>query len=84
MAIDLKPGDEVITSTYTFFATAGAVARLNADGFVDIDPLTYNIDATQLATAITDRTRAIIPCTSTGKSRTWIRLWRSPGRINFM
>lgn len=62
MAIDLKPGDEVITSTYTFFATAGAVARLNAKPvFVDIDPLTYNIDAKQLATAITDRTRAIIP-----------------------
>lgn len=62
MAIDLKPGDEVITSTYTFFATAGAVARLNAKPvFVDIDPLTYNIDATQVAAAITDRTRAIIP-----------------------
>lgn len=62
MAIDLKPGDEVITSTYTFFATAGAVARLNAKPvFVDIDPLTYNIDAKQVAAAITDRTRAIIP-----------------------
>jgi dTDP-4-amino-4,6-dideoxygalactose transaminase len=62
MAIDLKPGDEVITSTYTFFATAGAVARLNAKPvFVDIDPLTYNIDAQQVAAAITDRARAIIP-----------------------
>lgn len=62
MAIDLKPGDEVITSTYTFFATAGAVARLSAKPvFVDIDPLTYNIDAKQVAAAITDRTRAIIP-----------------------
>ena len=62
MAIDLKPGDEVITSTYTFFATAGAVARLNAKPvFVDIDPLTYNIDAKQVAAAITDHTRAIIP-----------------------
>jgi dTDP-4-amino-4,6-dideoxygalactose transaminase len=62
MAIDLQPGDEVITSTYTFFATAGAVARLNAKPvFVDIDPLTYNIDAKQVAAAITDRTRAIIP-----------------------
>jgi dTDP-4-amino-4,6-dideoxygalactose transaminase len=62
MAIDLKPGDEVITSTYTFFATAGAISRLNAKPvFVDIDPLTYNIDPKQVAAAITDRTRAVIP-----------------------
>ena len=62
MAIDLKPRDEVITSPYTFFATAGAVSRLNARPvFVDIDPLTYNLDPAKVAAAITDRTRAIIP-----------------------
>ena len=62
MAIGLKPGDEVITTPYTFFATAGAVARLGGKSvFVDIDPLTYNIDPSALQTAVTDQTRVIIP-----------------------
>ena len=62
MAIDLKPGDEVITTPYTFFATAGAVARLGAKSvFVDVDPLTYNIEPAALEAAVTERTRAIIP-----------------------
>lgn len=62
MALDIEPGDEVIVPSFTFFATASAVSRLGAEPvFVDIDPMTYNMDPECLQASITARTKAIIP-----------------------
>ena len=57
MALDIRPGDQVIIPAYTFFATAGCVARLGAQPvFVDVDPQTFNLDPAKIKAAITPRT----------------------------
>jgi dTDP-4-amino-4,6-dideoxygalactose transaminase len=62
MALETGPGDEVVVPTYSFFATAGCVARLGATPrLIDIDPVTFNIDPASIERAVTPRTRAIMP-----------------------
>lgn len=62
MALGVGPGDEVIVPTFSFFATAGCVSRLNATPvFVDVDNVTFNLDPELTRKAITPRTKAIIP-----------------------
>jgi dTDP-4-amino-4,6-dideoxygalactose transaminase len=69
MALDIQPVDEVIVPTYSFFATAGVVARLNAvPVFVDCDPVTFNIDPKKIEERITSRTKVIIPVHLYGQS----------------
>lgn len=61
-ACGVEPGDEVITSTFSFFASAGVIANLKAKSvFVDIDPFTYNIDPLQIEKKITKKTKVIMP-----------------------
>lgn len=69
MAIDLRPGEEVILPTYSFFSTAGVVSRLSGvPVFVDIDPVTFNLDPAAIERKITKRTKAILPVHLFGQS----------------
>ena len=68
MALGIGPGDEVITPGFTYIATAETVALLGAKPvYVDIDPVTYNLDPAKLEAAITDKTKAIIPVSLYGQ-----------------
>jgi dTDP-4-amino-4,6-dideoxygalactose transaminase len=69
MAINLQPDDEVVVPTYSFFATAGVVSRLNAKPVLtDIDPVTFNIDPEDFRNKITSKTKAVIPVHLYGQS----------------
>jgi len=68
MALDIKPGDEIITTPFTFIATAETIAFLGATPvFVDIDEKTYNIDVSKIEEKITSKTKAIMPVSLYGQ-----------------
>jgi dTDP-4-amino-4,6-dideoxygalactose transaminase len=82
-ALDIGPGDEVLLPTFTFFASAGAVCRAGARPvFVDIDPVSYNLDPRQVAHKITGRTRAVMAVHLFGQCAEMQPLWQLAERHN--
>jgi dTDP-4-amino-4,6-dideoxygalactose transaminase len=83
MAMDLQPDDEVIVPTYSFFATAGVVSRLNAKPVLtDIDPVTFNIDPEDFRNKITSKTKAVIPVHLYGQSADMVSIMSIAGENN--
>ena len=82
MALEVGPGDEVILPTFTFFATAGVVARLGATPvFVDVDPVDFNMDPAALGDRVSGRTKAIIPVHLFGQSADLAAIREAAGEV---
>ncbi|WP_435315631.1 DegT/DnrJ/EryC1/StrS family aminotransferase [Cellulophaga fucicola] len=85
MAIDIQPGDEIITTPFTFIATAETIAFLKAKPvFVDIDEKTYNIDSSKIEAVITDKTKAIMPVSLFGQVSNMLEINKIAGKYDLV